>query len=197
MKRRLLNFLTLLSLLLFLVSLTAWVGSHGREAFFSYRGDHEYEAWAGGGQMRLDVTFRYVTPIADADRFRDSPALGPERPDPWEAMYRGRIFGISKSSRAIGLPAGHVFGFYYSSGQTIYGSSEPPLRVRGVHTEVYAPLWAFSLFLSLPAIGRVVRRIRARRRPAPGHCLACGYDLRATPGQCPECGAAAISPVAQ
>jgi hypothetical protein len=197
MKRRLLNFLTLLSLPLLLVFLTAWVGSYRREAFFSYRGDHEYEAWASSGQMRLDVNFRYVTPIADADRFWDSPALGPERPDPWEDMFRGCLCGTSKSPRPIQLPAGDVLGFYFSSGQTIYGSSEPPVRVRGVHTEVYAPLWAFPLLFSLPAAGGIVRRIRARRRPAPGCCLACGYDLRATPGRCPECGAGAPAPVAQ
>jgi 4-amino-4-deoxy-L-arabinose transferase-like glycosyltransferase len=53
--------------------------------------------------------------------------------------------------------------------------------------------WFLALLLAiLPAraLSRMIgrwRRERLRRRA--GLCAACGYDLRATPARCPECGA--------
>ena len=50
------------------------------------------------------------------------------------------------------------------------------------------PYWALLLFSALLPIVRLLPVLRRRRR-APGHCRACGYDLRATPDRWPECGA--------
>ena len=44
----------------------------------------------------------------------------------------------------------------------------------------------------LPAL-YVGRRIRERRPRPPHACPHCGYDLRATPDRCPECGGVAVS----
>jgi hypothetical protein len=54
----------------------------------------------------------------------------------------------------------------------------------------WAPLWMFAVaaaVLPSSSVGRFwVKRRRCGRRD--GHCPACGYDLRATPDRCPECG---------
>jgi hypothetical protein len=52
------------------------------------------------------------------------------------------------------------------------------------------PAWSGAAVFALPSITRVALWVRRRRRKREGHCMKCGYDLRATPERCPECGTA-------
>jgi hypothetical protein len=57
-------------------------------------------------------------------------------------------------------------------------------KTRLVGAPYWVPTSLFALFSTL-GLRRMHRNSRARVR---GSCPACGYDLRATPDRCPECG---------
>ena len=190
MKRRLLNLLTALSLLLFIAVVILWVRSHWvADSVRSYRPDLPAARWASDSLVstrgrfllsRTRVTF--VSPKY-AGAFAESVSLG----------------GVARYSYAASEPywyaprersAWNRLGF----GIMPYDGARSHFETSRRQFGAYAPHWLFALATAaLPALWLWSRRARlaALRR---GRCPSCGYDLRTTPDRCPECGA---SPVPQ
>jgi hypothetical protein len=51
-----------------------------------------------------------------------------------------------------------------------------------------APAWLLPVSLAVLPAACALGVYRRQRRKQSGRCTACGYDLRASPDRCPECG---------
>ncbi|HEY7119484.1 MAG TPA: hypothetical protein VH475_23030 [Tepidisphaeraceae bacterium] len=113
----------------------------------------------GGGELWLKRTV-----ISASDAYRFAPGLGHwSLDDNWWVLRRNSTFRWNMS----GTP--------YTSNC----SSSVDLHVPG---------WAvtFPLITAMFLVHRA--RVRRKHRVNSGLCARCGYDLRATPDRCPECG---------
>jgi hypothetical protein len=54
---------------------------------------------------------------------------------------------------------------------------------------VSLPNWFLAAMLAILPSLQIRAALRLRHRRREGLCLQCGYDLRASPDRCPECGA--------
>ena len=177
-RRYLLNFLTGLSLFLSAASGVMWVRS-------TWWIDNVYATpsvnrgyfhfWSGSRWLEL----RLVTG-------RD--ARLPPAPHSWYEAFAVdaalRDYGAGVTDKVRSNHGFRGIGFAWYRGPFTFGQRE------------WGVFLTWPLLMALAAalpVGRVVLGARAaarrRRRSGKNVCAACGYDLRATPERCPECGA--------
>ena len=115
------------------------------------------------------------------------------RPAPGEAFASGVYPNVALIEPVHGFwqhPDGHHW-VWRRGGFNAFGSKAPhPSEFRAA-----VPHWFLvPIAALLPTTRLLARRHRRRRaRATRGRCLTCGYDLRATPNRCPECGTAATA----
>ena len=178
--RLLLNTATALSLLLCTAALAIWLRATFRSDTAGWAGWRDQPAgiWHGRGVISSS-TFQlyYFTGtlcFLDPTNVSGDCATPPPPPHGFHRSGSPNSPGGVKRFRLekIHLPAGTRF-------VDLYAIAAPP----GVLAAAFA-----ILPLARAATAMAARRRRASRRLTDA-CLACGYDLRATPEQCPECGA--------
>ena len=172
MGRRLFTLIALVSLALCVATVVLWVRSYrtADAVEFMYHGQR-WQLVSAGGRLRADnapeleaFVIRLVRLTQEVDR----------------AMVRARPL---TSARVRPTEDGPRYAAASRELEALLATPRP--TAQGGEVSFAIPACAMAL---LPTCW-LAARLRVRWRLKPGLCLTCGYDLRATPDRCPECGA--------
>jgi hypothetical protein len=95
-----------------------------------------------------------------------------------------------RKRNSLTRPSFNAFGFGFHIGKTV-GAPKGFWRFGGRRLVIlWVPYWLCVILLATPSLLLTAALLRRRYRARRGCCETCGYDLRATPDRCPECGTA-------
>jgi hypothetical protein len=171
MTRRLFNLLTALSLLLCVAAVALWVRSY----------------WVADqvrrGRMQSPTTIVWWQVYSDGGAFGAGRTMltfgGGMSSDMIADWSRGVRIQWNQSDPSARLSSNLIAEWFE-------GSFTDTRRVDDVYLQI--PYWmAIAATVAIPG-ARFARAARRQRRQKANYCPSCGYDLRASPGRCPECG---------
>ena len=160
-RHHLLVFASATSLLLCVLSIALWFRSQSVMDRLVFTNDHTYLELNGrrGGVWVLWETRPQPRLRLDVEYDRRSPNALIQRPFHWW----------------------HELGFLVE--RSVRGGIRP-----GVATRIAFPYWFIVILTGVMPARLLTCSVRRRRQQSQGVCVRCGYDLRASSGQCPECG---------
>jgi hypothetical protein len=193
-KRRAINLLTALSLLLCVLIIGFWIKSFWQYDQISLQHQHRWELTLEKGGFTFAVESLYpmadITPAYGLPRFRRTGPAEMFSPR-WQLLYtndplRVRLF----PSGALGFG-----GEKWFTDLTIPSRKTFVSPVVGTGQEIerhtwFFPAWFAVALTALPPGWWICNKLGKRKehRRKNHLCESCGYDLRATPDRCPECG---------
>jgi hypothetical protein len=180
-RRRVFSTLVALSLLLCGLVVVFWIRSYAAVEGVSMGRNDSFSLLVSRGQLHAYVTIamRAASPVA------------PELPRTDATHWRFEHWRGAKGSY-FSYPT-NVLGFARAD-----EDGEQDLFVRDIWHEhgFFAPMgFLAAVTATLPAVWSATN-VKRRMRGRSNCCKACGYDLRATPDRCPECGAIPPAPAA-
>jgi len=179
------------AIVLAIFTIVFWTRSYGRGYLLSYKSSDRtgriltihwkhIGLWRGHIELTTQSEQYHLENTAAASRFRDW-GLILEKMDGFSCTPIPKELSIANGVGDIGT---NSFGFGIDHERFMGNAAEPTYDKEGVAF----PCWLMVIVLVLRMcrmFASVSRRTRRKRR---GLCTACGYDLRATPNRCPECG---------
>ena len=95
-----------------------------------------------------------------------------------------RLSDLSSLASAMAFRAGARAGTAFTAYHAGFGWPTHEMDV----WHLYISNWLHVSLATGVILGCVIRLRKAWKRFAAGSCVNCGYDLRASPHRCPECG---------
>jgi hypothetical protein len=199
MTRRLFTLMAVLSLLLCVATCVMWARSYYRADFLYHTTYADMRPTALGildfaGIVQCEI----ATDTDIHNTFPSGQGWSQVKSGGWDwgsasadaDFFMLRFEGLSMGEIGIRTADAHFLGF--ARGRVAYPfsfgrhSGGPPPD--GVCRFVQFPHWALACLTGILPLRAGWRAYRRRRVSVRGRCSKCGYDLRATPGRCPQCG---------